>query len=55
MESQIEKEYTTEEKLKIISNSRYIKIIKNKENLKQYSVYIPIKRNGQIVYVVVEK
>ncbi len=53
-ESQIKKKYTTEEKLKIINNSRYIKIVKDKKELKQDSIYLPIRRNGQLAYIVVE-
>ena len=51
----IEKKYTLDEKLKIINNSPYIKIVRKAEKLKDEDVYISIKRKGKTVYIVAEK
>ncbi len=52
MENKEKKKYTTSEKLKIIDRSRYIKIVKKKEDLGPDDVYIPIKKDGKTVYIV---
>ena len=55
MENKEEKKYTINEKLKIIDRSRYIRIVRNKKNLTENDIYVPIKKNGKIVYIVAEK
>jgi len=49
----MENKYTNIEKLKIIERSKYIKIVKKKEELKQDDVYIPIKKDGKIKWYIV--
>ena len=49
----MEKKYTDIEKLKIIERSKYIKIVKKKEELKPDDVYIPIKKDGKIRWYIV--
>ena len=44
--------YNTTDKLIILSRCRYIRIVKNKNKLKENDVYIPIKKNGKVVYIV---
>jgi hypothetical protein len=49
----MENKYTDIEKLKIIERSKYIKIVKKKEELKPDDVYISIKKDGKIKWYVV--
>lgn len=44
----------TPEKLRILDRTKYIKIVKNKQKLKNTDVYIPIRKNNKIVYVVAQ-
>ena len=44
----------TPEKLRTLDRTKYIKIIKNKQKLKNTDVYIPIRKNNKIVYVVAQ-
>jgi len=53
MKTEMEKKYTNIEKLKIIDRSKYIKIVKKKEDLKPDDVYIPITKDGKIKWYVV--
>jgi hypothetical protein len=55
MENKEEKKYTNIEKLKIIDRSKYIKIVKKKEDLEPDDVYIPIKKDGKTVYIVAQE
>jgi hypothetical protein len=51
----VNKKYTVDERLKILDNSRYIRIVKNLKDLTEDDVYIPIKKRGKTVYIVAEK
>jgi len=53
MKTEMEKKYTNIEKLKILDRSKYIKIVKKKEDLKPDDVYIPITKDGKIKWYVV--
>jgi hypothetical protein len=55
MEDKEGKKYTMNEKLRIIDRSRYIKIVKNEKDLTENDIYVPIKKNGKTVYIVVQK
>ncbi|SIM62288.1 hypothetical protein [Cuniculiplasma divulgatum] len=49
------KQYTANEKLKIINRSRYIKIVKSEKDLKENDIFVQIKKNGKKVYIVAQK
>ncbi len=48
----VDKEYTWDERLKILENSKCIRIVKHPRH---DDVYVPIEENGRTVYVVAEK
>ena len=49
------KEYTLDDRLKIVERSKYIRIVKNKKDLKDDDIFIPIKEKGKTVYMVAVK
>ena len=51
----VNKKYTVDERLKILDNSRYIRIVKNLKDLTEDDVYIQTKKGGKTVYIVAEK
>lgn len=43
------------ESFKIIGRCRYIKIVKSKKYLSEDDIYIPVKKNGKLVYIVAQR